>query len=78
MTTLYDFLTVALFGVLVGYFVFLTDRRPVWVKHFLVSAVAFAVANQLGNTGSNLLASFLIVAGIIYAVLVIRTKSWTA
>jgi uncharacterized membrane protein YhfC len=72
MHTIYDFATVALLVVLVGYYLFLTDRRPQALKHFLVSAVVFAVANQLGNAGMNALAIVLVVAGVAYAGFVAR------
>ena len=40
--------------------------------HFVLAGVAFAVANQLGNAGSTILALALIFAGVIYAVLIVR------
>ena len=73
MKTIFDFITVGLFGVLVLYFVFLTDRQPSKLTHFLVYAAVFAVANQVGNAGSQLLAYALIAAGVVYAVLTVRT-----
>jgi len=38
----------------------------------LLAGISFAVANQLGNAGYDLLGSILIIAGIGYAVIVIR------
>ena len=74
MHTLYDFATVASFVILVGYYVFLSDRRPQTLRRFLVSAVVFAVANQVGNfadrsgaAGLHALAVVLILAGVAYA-----------
>jgi hypothetical protein len=79
MSTVYDFLTVAMFAILVGYFLFLTDRRPQLLMHFLVSAVVFAVADQVGdfasktgNVGMHALAVVLVVAGVAYAGVVAR------
>ena len=74
MKTIFDFVTVGLFGVLVLYFVFLTDREPSRLKHFLVSAAVFAVANQVGNAGEQVLAGALVAAGVVYAVLTARAK----
>jgi hypothetical protein len=43
------------------------------VSRLLVSGVAVAVANQLGNGGNELLAGALIVAACVYAVIVVRS-----
>jgi hypothetical protein len=51
----------------------LTDRAPATVSRLLVSGVAIAVANQLGNAGHELLAGALLVAGAIYAVIIVRS-----
>ena len=79
MSTTYDFVTVAIFVILVGYYLFLTDRRPQLLMHFLLSAVVFVVANQVGNyasktgsVGMHALAVILIVAGVAYAAVVAR------
>ncbi len=79
MSTIYDFLTVAIFAILVGYFLFLTDRRPQLLMHVLLAAVVFAVANQVGdfasktgNVGMHALAVVLIVAGVAYVGVVAR------
>jgi hypothetical protein len=72
MHTIYDFLTVAFFlGLVVSFFLF-TDRHPKTLGSLLVSAIAFAVGNQLGNAGSNMLALAMIGAGTGYGYLVIR------
>jgi hypothetical protein len=72
MHTIYDFLTVAFFlGLIVSFFLF-TDRHPKTLGSLLVSAIAFAVGNQLGNAGSNVLALAMIGAGAGYGCLVIR------
>ena len=72
MASIYDFVTVACFLGVVGAFVFLTERDPKTLAHLMVPAVAFAVANQLGNAGSGVLAILLIGAGVGYTILVIR------
>jgi hypothetical protein len=73
MFTLFDFLTVACFaGVAIAFF-YWTDRDPRKLAHLLLSGALFAVANQLGNAGSMLFASILILAGIGYSVLIIRS-----
>jgi len=79
MSSVYDFITVAAFGIMVGYFVFMTDRSPKLLQHFLLSSIAFAFANQVGNyalKAGNLwlhvLAGLLVAAGVIYAVIVAR------
>ena len=79
MATIYDFVTVAIFVVLVGYYVFLSDRRPQLLWQFLLSAVVFAVANQVGNfaskadnVGMHALAIVLIVGGAAYAAISAR------
>jgi predicted branched-subunit amino acid permease len=74
MTTLFDFLTVACFIGLVIAFFKLTERDMRTLLHLLLSGIAFAIANQVGNAGSTVLASVLIGAGVGYAVLVIQGK----
>ena len=79
MSTTYDFVTVAIFVILVGYYLFLTDRRPQLLTRFLLSAVVFAIADQVGNFASKVgnfglhaLAVALVLAGIVYAGVVAR------
>jgi hypothetical protein len=79
MQTAYDFVTVAIFVILVGYYLFLTDRRPQLVTRFLLSAVLFAIADQVGNFASkagnfglHALAVALVLTGVAYAVFVAR------
>lgn len=72
MVTIFDFVTIACFLAVVGAFVFLTDRQPKTLMHLMIPAVAFAVANQIGNAGSWPLAILLISAGVGYAFLVVR------
>lgn len=73
MPTLFDVITVVCFiGVAAGFF-FLTDREPRKLLHLLLSGVLFAVANQLGDSGSTLFGLILILAGVGYSVLIIRS-----
>ncbi len=71
MGTLFDFLTVACFLATAGAFFIFTDREPRTLLHFLIPGVLFAVANQLGNAGSTILALVLIAAGVGYSVVII-------
>jgi hypothetical protein len=73
MTTLFDVVTVTCFAALVLAFFQFTDRQARTLLHFVLAGVVFAVANQLGNTGSALLALTLILAGTAYAGLVVWT-----
>jgi hypothetical protein len=72
LTTGFDFLTVGCFACVVVAYFLLTDREFRTLAHLVVSGVAFAVANQLGNAGSTILALLLVVAGGAYAVFVVR------
>ena len=72
MSTFFDVVTVTCFvGLVIAFFQF-TDRDTRTLVHFVLAGVAFAVANQLGNAGSTILALALIFAGVIYAVLIVR------
>lgn len=73
MNSVFDIVSVVLFFSGVAAFVFLTDRAPATVSRLLVSGVAIAVANQLGNAGHELLAGALLVAGAIYGVIIVRS-----
>jgi nitrate/nitrite transporter NarK len=71
MATIFDFITVACFLGVVGAFFLLTLRHRRTLLRLLLSGIAFAVANQLGNAGYNLAATALIIASVGYAVVVI-------
>lgn len=71
MSSIYDLVTITCFIGVVGAFVFLTERDPRTLGHLLVPAIAFAVANQLGNAGSGALALLLMAAGLGYAALIV-------
>jgi hypothetical protein len=70
--TLFDFVTVARFLGMARAFFMLTARQPRTLLHLLLAGIAFAGANQLGNDGYALFGSILIIAGIGYAIVVIR------
>lgn len=72
MGSVYDIVTVACFLGVVGAFVFLTEHDTKTLARLMVSAIAFAVANQLGNAGLSTLAILLIAAGVGYAILIVR------
>jgi hypothetical protein len=72
MATLFDVLTVTCFlALVIAYFQFSNHDRLVLLR-LLPAAIAFAVANQLGNNEKYILATILIVAGISYTFLVLR------
>jgi hypothetical protein len=72
MDTIYDLVSVALFLCLVAAFLLLTDRQPTTVSRLLISGVAIAVGNQLGNAGQGVLAAALFLAGVGYAFIIVR------
>jgi len=72
MSTVFDVVTVTCFvGLVIAFFQF-TDRETKTLVHFILAGLVFAVANQVGNAGSALLASILILAGVAYAALIAR------
>ncbi|KIU49600.1 XrtV sorting system accessory protein [Bradyrhizobium sp. OHSU_III] len=74
MATFFDVVTVTCFvGLVIAFFQF-TERETRTLVHFILIGVVFAVANQVGNAGSAVLALVLIAAGIAYAVLIIRRQ----
>ncbi|WP_366946522.1 XrtV sorting system accessory protein [uncultured Bradyrhizobium sp.] len=74
MATFFDVVTVTCFvGLVIAFFQF-TEREIRTLVHFILIGVVFAVANQVGNAGSAVLALVLIAAGIAYAVLIIRRQ----
>ena len=77
MQTVYDFVTVICFICIVVTYLMFTERGMKILAHFMLPAVAFAIANQLGNhAGNNVpmnaLAVILIVAGIGYTFIIVR------
>ncbi len=77
MQTVYDFVTVICFiCIAVTYFMF-TEGGMKILAHFMLPAVAFAIANQVGNHAGdnvpmNILAVVLIIAGIGYTFIIVR------
>jgi hypothetical protein len=72
MTTFFDVITVTCFaGLVIAFFQF-THRETRTLVHYILAGVVFAVANQVGNAGSMVLALVLIAAGAFYAVLITR------
>ena len=74
MTTVFDFVTVALFLAIAGaYFIWgAGDTRL--LQQLLLSGIALAVANQLGNRGYEVIAAATAIAGAGYAFFVLRRK----
>ncbi len=71
MTTVFDIVTVTCFvGLAIAFFQF-TDREMRTLAHFILAGVVLAVANQVGNAGSTILAVVLILAGTGYAVMAV-------
>jgi hypothetical protein len=56
----------------VGVYFLLTARHPRTLLYLLLSGIAFAVANQLGNADHITSAVLLIIAGVGYAVIIVR------
>jgi hypothetical protein len=77
MHSVYDFVTVTCFiCIVLTYFLF-TEGGMKILGHFMLPALAFAIANQVGNHAGNdalmnLLAVVLIVAGIGYTYIIVR------
>jgi len=72
MATLFDVVTVTSFvGLVIAFFQF-SDREIRTLVYFMLSGIAFAVANQVGNAGYYILAGVLILAGVVFAALVIK------
>jgi hypothetical protein len=72
MTTFFDVITVTSFAGLVLAFFQFTNREIRILLHFLMVGVVLAVANQVGNAGEIILAFVLILAGVGYAIVVMR------
>ena len=72
MMTVFDIVTLICFiGFVIAFFQFTTrDQRT--LLHFVGASVVLAIANQVGNHGSSVLAILLIAAGIAYAIVTTR------
>lgn len=73
MATLFDVVTVSSFVGLVLAFLQFSDREIRTLVQFMLAGIVFAVANQVGNAGHFILAGGLILAGILFALLAIKT-----
>jgi hypothetical protein len=72
MTTIFDLLSAVCFaGTVIAFFRF-SDRANKTLIQLMAPALAFAVGNQLGNTGYTVFALILILAGASYVALVFR------
>jgi hypothetical protein len=74
MATVFDVVTVTCFVAVVLAFFLFTSRDPKTLIHLIVPGVVFAIANYVGNAGLAFLAVALIVAGAVYAALVVWTR----
>ena len=74
MATFFDVITVTCFAGLVLAFLQFTDRETRTLLHFLGTAIALAVANQVGNSGATVLALLLILASVGYAFLIVSNS----
>jgi hypothetical protein len=77
MQTVYDFVTVICFVCIVLTYFMFTEGGMKILAHLMLPAVAFAVANQVGNHAGNdvpmnVLAVILIAAGIGYTFIIVR------
>jgi hypothetical protein len=77
MDTVFDYLTVGCFFALAAAFFTLTNREPRTLLQILVAGVVCAVANQIGNAGYMVLGGVLILAGVAYTILVIKSARAT-
>lgn len=69
MTTIFDIVTVTSFvGLVIAFFQF-TNRDQRTLLHFVLGGIVLAVANQVGNQGSALLAIILIIAALAYVMI---------
>jgi hypothetical protein len=72
MTTIFDLLSVVCFAGTALAFFRLSDRTNKTLIQLMAPALAFAIGNQLGNTGYTAFALILILAGASYVALVFR------
>ncbi len=77
MNSVYDFVTVICFLLAVLTYFMFTEGGMRILAHFMLPAVAFAIANQVGNhagnnAAMNVLAVILIAAGIGYIYIIVK------
>ena len=70
--TVFDFVTVACFFGAAGAFFIFTARELSTLFNVVLAGISFAIANQLGNAEYILLGALVMIAGVAYAVVVIR------
>lgn len=75
METVYDWITVAIFGGLVVLFLqrSMAEGEPQdTILHYLPPAIGCALANYAGNQGQGVLSALIVVAVLAYIVLVLK------
>jgi hypothetical protein len=75
LETVYDWITIAIFGGLVVLFLHrsMADAEPQdTILHYLPPAVGCAIANYVGNKGQGPLSALIVVAVLVYIVLVLK------
>ncbi|MFZ5720277.1 MAG: XrtV sorting system accessory protein [Pseudomonadota bacterium] len=75
METVYDWITVAIFGALVVLFLHRSvqpGEPQDTILHYLPPSVGCAVANYVGNEGHGLFSFLIVVAVLIYVALVLK------
>ncbi|WP_293908111.1 XrtV sorting system accessory protein [Phenylobacterium sp.] len=75
METVYDWITVAIFGALVVLFLHrsVQPAEPQdTILHYLPPAIGCAVANYLGNHGQGLISFLIVLAVVVYVALVLK------
>ena len=72
MATVFDLLTVGAFLAMVGAYLIWGRGDQRLMMHLMVSGLAFAIANQLGNNGIEVFGVLVALVGAGYAVLCFR------
>ena len=75
METIYDWMTVAIFGGLVVLFLHRSvgEQEPSdTILHYMPPAIGCAIANYVGNQGQGPLSALIVVAVLAYVVLVLK------
>lgn len=75
METIYDWMTVAIFGGLVVLFLHRSvgDQEPTdHILHYMPPAIGCAIANYVGNQGQGPISALIVVAVLAYIVLVLK------
>ena len=75
METVYDWITVAIFGGLVVLFLHrsMQEGEPQdTIYHYLPPAIGCAIANYVGNHGQGPLSAIIVVGVLIYVVLILK------